>query len=927
MKTLLLFAKYIALQEKATSIYEEHVEIAYLCLANYVKKPEPELFNTLSARFKLPSYEQLSLFEGYSKDLSHSTLNNAENAQFLPFSTSVSELLEQLNPSQEQELSSWIEEVKLFNLPTDDTDYRNKLSRLEQSKAKLLQEVYGQDHAVEHLIDNIASSLWHGKQNRPNGTFLFVGPPATGKTYLAECFSKQLIGDYKYKFFDMTHYTNSNEAFGLVGAKKTYDDSAPGQLTTFVKKHPKSVIVFDEIEKAHTQVLMALLRLLSSGWMTDEYTEEEIDFRDTIIIFTSNLGRSVYGKKEYLQAIDTNPNKIRAALLEQLRKETKIESGREVQAVPAELLSRISQGGVLLFKTLGWPELMRVAHRQIENDLLAFSQLSQIEVNDLTHELSHLLVLSFSPLFDIRDIKSNISSKLIDPISDFLRKNTDSKITSISISLSDDIVQFLSTNDKESQFKSLQLRHEVFSFTSNCKLSDSTLNLQLSSPSLDVLIRAEDVEVSGGIVVDLPTISFADIAGHELIKQRLTEIISIIKNQRSLIEKGIIPPKGMLLYGPPGTGKTTLARALANEAGLPIISCSGNDLLTTSFIEKLFERARKYAPCIVFIDEIDALPKRGQAGPMADALTNRLLVEIDGFSQSADPLFIVAATNLPHKLDDALLRSGRLDLKLEVPYLDKGARLWFINRFLTNDSYDKNIDKDLIVNLTAGCSGADLEKINRESVLRSLSENNTIIDQAALVEQINILKYGVKRSQASCEKSLAETAYHEAGHAVLSRVLVPERVIEQISIVPREKSLGMVSYNDDEKIDYTKSFWFSLTCIALAGRAAQVKQFADDGLDTGAAGDLRQAMYYAWMAIARYGMHTDSYNIDVTAIQEFAGEPYFKQHTETLIKSWIDDASAETDKLIHAHWPTIQAVANALLEHEVLSEIELIELM
>ncbi|UPW18675.1 AAA family ATPase [Agarivorans sp. TSD2052] len=925
MKTLLLFTKYIALQEKASAIYEEHLGAAYLCLAGYAVDREMDVFKKLSECFKLPPFDCFKLAEEYAATLSYSALEQAKSATVLPFSKQVSEILEKINPPLEP--SSWIEQMKLFELPTGGAAYRDKLAKLEQVKTGLLEEVYGQDHAVEHLIDNVASSLWHGRRDKPKGVFLFAGPPASGKTYLAERFAKQLGDEYQYKLFDMTHYTNSNEVFGLVGAKKTYDDSAPGQLTEFVKQNPKSVLVFDELEKAHTQVLMGFLSLLSSGWMTDEYTEQAIDFRDTIIIFTSNLGRAVYGKKEYLQAIETSPAKARAALIEQLRKETKIERGREVQAVPPELLSRLSQGSVLLFKTLGWAELMRVAIRQLENDLQAFSQLSQIKFDVLADELSHLLVMSFSPLFDIRDIKANISSKLIDPITDFLRRNTRSEIKSIRISLATDLVNFLTVDDKEAQFKSLRTRHEVFSFSAHCQLDGTKLNVQLSSPSLDVLLRAEDVEVSGGIVIDLPNISFSDIAGHDVVKRRLTEIISIIKNQDTLAEQGIIAPKGMVLYGPPGTGKTTLARALASEAGLPMISCSGNDLLSTSFIEKLFERARKYAPCIVFIDEIDALPKRGQAGPMADALTNRLLVEIDGFNQASEPVFIVAATNLVDKLDDALLRSGRLDLQLEVPYLDKGARLWFIHRFLANDCYEKDINPELIVSLTAGCSGADLEKIHRESVLRSLTEGNRKIDQTALIEQVNILKYGVKRSQDSCEKSLAETAYHEAGHAVLSKILVPERDIEQVSIVPREKTLGMVAYNNDQKIDYTKSFWFSLTCIALAGRAAQVKQFADDGLDTGASSDLRQAMHCAWMAIARYGMHPDSYNLDINAIQELAGESYFKQQTENLIKSWIDDASAETDKLTRDHWPQIEAVATALLEREVLSEAELIELM
>jgi len=188
------------------------------------------------------------------------------------------------------------------------------------------------------------------------------------------------------------------------------------------------------------------------------------------------------------------------------------------------------------------------------------------------------------------------------------------------------------------------------------------------------------------------------------------------------------------------------------------------------------------------------------------------------------------------------------------------------------DVYEEAIDLDLIVSLTAGMSGADLEKVHRETVLQALSKNTDKICQSTLVEEINILKYGAKRSLDKCEKMLAETAFHEAGHAVVSTVLMPERSIEQISIVPREQALGMVAYSREQEVDHTKAFWFSQTCVALAGRAAQVKQFGDEGLDTGASSDLKLAMWSAWNPIARYGMHPDSYNLDATVIHEWSGE-------------------------------------------------------
>lgn len=911
--------------EGAPAIFETHLQAAYLCLKDFAVNKELPFFLNLAEKLLSVGVDSDSLVEKYKTEVSRTVLGAAEKADILPFSAQVTAILDDLRPPAAP--SAWINTLTLYDIPAGKSEYRAKLAEFELLKTTLLNIVYGQDHAIEHLIDSMATSLWHKNRDKPQGVFFFAGPPASGKTFLAEQFAKQLGNDYHYKLFDMTHYTNGNEAFGLVGAKKTYDDAAPGQLTQFVKKHPKSVIVFDEFEKAHTQVLLGLLRLLATGFLADEYTEREVDFRDAIIIFTSNLGRAVYTKKDYLKIIESNPDKARAALLDQLRKETKIERDKQVRAIPAELLSRLSQGSILLFKALGLPELMQVSNRQINKDLKTFSQISQIHFETLPAKLIQLLVMSFAPFFDVRDIKANISAKIIDPITDFIRQHPKADITNVKLIFSSALNDFLLSTNLDVLFKELHLRHEVLSFKLSCIQVGLDLQLQFDVPARDMLLRVEDVETSGGIVVDIPSITFADIAGHAAVKARLNETISIIKNRDKLMQAGIKMPKGMVLYGPPGTGKTTLARALASEAGLPIISCSGNDLLSDSMMQTVFGRMRKYAPCILFIDEIDALPKRGEAGPLADALMNRLLTEIDGFSQETEPLFIIAATNHLQKLDAALLRSGRLDLQVEVPFLDKGARLWFIKRFLQNDCYDNTISPELVVSLTAGLSGADLEKIHRESVLRALSENSGKITQAALIEEVNILKYGAKRSVDSCERTLAETAYHEAGHAVISKILMPERVIEQISVVPREQSLGMVAYDSEQKVDYTKAFWFSRTCVALAGRAAQVKQFADDGLDTGASSDLRNAMWSAWMAIAKHGMHSESYNMDVTALKEWTGDTYFKAHTESLIKAWIDDATTTTEKLICDNWTEIERVAKALLEHEVLSEKDFIQLL
>ncbi|MBU3023788.1 AAA family ATPase [Aestuariibacter sp. A3R04] len=927
MRTLLLFAKHIALSEDCFKLYKEHLTAALLCLKPHVNANTSSrtIYEKLCDILLPAPADVLMMADNYRAEISRDTLEQMVSRPVLPFSSQLSAILDTLQPLATSD--NWINDTQLFRIPDESASYREQLSRLEQLKQTLLGEVYGQDQAVEYLIDSMVKGVWQPQQNRPQGLFFFAGPPASGKTFLAERFAHHLGDGYHYKYFDMTQYTNANESFGLVGAKKTYDDSAPGELTSFVDKHPKSVLVFDEFEKAHTQVLLSLLRMLSAGELTDEYTQKDVDFRQTIVLFTSNLGSAMYNKPDYLASIENRPEQARAAMITELRSETKIERDRQVKAIPPEMLSRLSQGSIVLFKALGVNELLCVAENQLQKDLQHFTGKSQIGVLPLCTNTIRMLLTTFAPFFDIRDIKANITGKVLDHVTDFIRVNPGAIIKEVRVALADDVLALLNEASCETHIQSLKVRNEAFFADAGCRIDDGTLTVTFSNPESRLLINSDDAGCSGGIVLDMPNTGFDDIAGHDAVKARLKETINILRHGEALVKAGVSAPKGMVLFGPPGTGKTTLARALASEAGMPIATCSGNELLADNFIETLFARVRKYAPCILFIDEIDALPKRGQAGPKADALINRLLTEIDGFTQSRAPVFIVAATNRLDKLDDALLRSGRLDLHVRVPFLDKAARRWFIEKFLRYDGYSGDIDVELIVSLTAGMSGADLEKIHREAVLRALSKGATQISQAMLTEEINILKYGAKRSLDNCEKTLAETAYHEAGHAVISKILMPERVIEQISVVPREQALGMVAYANDQNIDYTKAFWFFRTCVALAGRAAQVAQFGEEGLDTGASSDLKSAMWSAWSAIGKYGMHADSYNMDVTALKDMAGETYFKQHTEKLIKQWIDDATVKTEALVKQHWSKIEAVAQALLDKEVLSEAQFMALL
>lgn len=911
MRNILLGAKYFAIQSNAKEIVTSHLVQALASLQSV----NDEAYQTLTTLLEIDEETPKQSI------LTDELLTETAEAPRLIYSKKVNGIV-QLLKLDGYDLSSNITELYLDSAAVKGA-YHQIMAQVSEVKALLSSQVFDQEEAIEVVTDAVMQMAWADKANKPKAIFFFLGPPATGKTYLSELLGQGLQG-YSFKSIDMTQYVGEEEGFGLTGLRKGYNNAAAGELTEFVKENPKSILVFDEIEKSHTRVQTALLRMLSSGWLQDEYLKEDIDFRDTIVVFTSNLGSELYTNRTFLEQVKKAPHQARDSILEVIRSEKKIEKGHSVVAIPPEMVSRLSQGGVVLFNKLTQTGLARIAQNQFEKERLAFQKKLGIQVEvEALDDLISILVLSFAPLFDTRAMKSRLVDIVFDPITDYLQAHLGIEIDRMSFDISDQIVQFLAENDMKAIVREMELKYQRAFFDFKVVQKDTCLVLEFFDMRIEKLSRGADFTDSSGIVVDLPEVKFSDIAGHEKIKTRLLEVVNLVKHSDTLTDLGEKPPKGMLLYGVPGTGKTLLAKAFANEAGLPFLACSGNDLLDEEFIRKLFARAREYAPALIFIDEIDAVPKRGSGGAYADALVNRLLVEIDGFGSGQSDIFIIAATNRKENIDEAILRSGRIDLHFEVPQLDKGARTWFIQQMLKKSIFDSNIDVDQVVMMTAGMSGADLQKVSRESIIYALRESKDLITEEILFEQINIVKYGQMLSLEDSATRLKETAYHEAGHAILSKIMLPERRIEQITVVARANFLGMVSYDSEQEHDYHIEFLFGLTCVALAGRIAQHKQFGIKGMDSGASGDLEQAARYAWMAIGHWGMDEMLPNLCIAKLQEMTKQPLFTKEIEARVAAWMQRATQRTQELVDEYWDVIEETALSVLEKEVLDESDL----
>ena len=363
---------------------------------------------------------------------------------------------------------------------------------------------------------------------------------------------------------------------------------------------------------------------------------------------------------------------------------------------------------------------------------------------------------------------------------------------------------------------------------------------------------------------NLDKVTFADVAGEVEEKAELEEIVDFLKNPHKYISLGARIPKGILLVGPPGTGKTLLARAVAGEAGVPFFLMSGSDFVElyvgvgASRVRDLFEQAKRNKPCIIFIDEIDAVGRKRGAGmggghDEREQTLNQLLVEMDGFGKN-EGVIMIAATNRPDILDPALLRPGRFDRRVVVSLPDIKGREEILKVHMRNKPIAKDIDLHEIAKKTVGYSGADLENLmNEAAIFAAKRENIEITEQDLDDANMKVMMGSAKRSKVISEKEKKLTAYHEAGHAIVTYMADSSAVVSQISIIPRGRAGGYtMSLPEDDSSCPTKGEMLSRICVLLGGRAAE--ELVLDDITTGASSDLKRATEIAHEMVAKYGM-------------------------------------------------------------------------
>ena len=448
-------------------------------------------------------------------------------------------------------------------------------------------------------------------------------------------------------------------------------------------------------------------------------------------------------------------------------------------------------------------------------------------------------------------------------------------------------------------------------------------------------------------------ITFGDVAGIEGAKLELTEVVDFLKNPDRFTAVGAKIPKGCLLVGPPGTGKTLLAKAVAGEAGVPFFSISGSEFVEmfvgvgASRVRDLFEQAKKNAPCIVFIDEIDAVGRQRGAGlgggnDEREQTLNQLLTEMDGFEGNTG-IIIIAATNRPDVLDSALMRPGRFDRQVTVDRPDYAGRLQILGVHARSKTLSKDVDRDKVARRTPGYTGADLANLLNEAAILAARRQLTEVSNDEISDAIERIMVGPeKKDRVMSERRKRLVAYHEAGHALVGALMPDYDAVQKISIIPRGNAGGLTFFTpSEERMEsglYSRTYLQNQMAVALGGRVAEEIVYGEDEVTTGASNDLQQVASVARQMVTRFGMSDKLGPVALGRAQggmflgrDIAAERDFSEDTAATIDSEVSDlvdvAYHRATKVLNDNRSVLDELAEMLVESETVDSQELQDLL
>ncbi|MHC3993951.1 AAA family ATPase [Thiomicrolovo sp. ZZH C-3] len=742
---------------------------------------------------------------------------------------------------------------------------------------------------------------------------VIAGPPASGKKLMMLQTLAYLGRDRLH--LHMGEFAFADDAERLLGSK--------GILTAWITEHPDGAVVFEDIDAADHAIQRAIAAII-----TDGAPGAPQRYAQTLFVFLFKIKSPEWVDKTFLTRYYDQPLLEQAHMYEALATTGVPDSNGALRALfDPELLNVMSETDLILLAPHDLQTLRTVTEQILLATVTRWNAIRPVPIEVRhTSELSLALLLTFSPYLNTTRVAHRLPTYLFD-----LAGTDTPQAGRIVLDVSKDARNWLRTAlTDESDLKSFGKYDRRFSLY--WERHDSSEGTELRLRSIEEHSQELAPAPTQGDRLTIHPVGrtgFDAIAGQNRVKQQLASLVTLLHNDRGLETFGITLPKGLLLHGPEGVGKTLLVKAFAKEAGLPYLYLRGSDLFNEELIEAAFLRARQAAPLIIILDNVDV--KGIIEGNYTPIPTEALGAAIDS-APDAPENFVFTVMTAQHKeeVPAALMHPGRIDQFVEVPELDREARLFFARQLL--EKPHGKIDIERITRYMSGMNGYELGRIAKACALEAIKQGKAQLDEQIIIDQINTIKYGSrleKKRLKNFEEDLRRSAYHEAAHAVTSMVLLPEVEIEQVTVIPRSETLGLVSYTQEKlQTNMSADELRANIAVSLAGRLATVKQYGEgEGVETGAYNDLQQATLYAYSAVAQYGMDSELQNISIEMLQQNVSNTLFDSQLQSRIAVWIAEGTARAKEVIDSHWEQIETVAQRLMAVEFIEGSELKSLL
>lgn len=813
--------------------------------------------------------------------------------------------------------------------------------------------VPGQADAARELAILLFSQLTDPERTVTTRALLH-GAQGSGTWEMAQAVSQAFAAEgYAVLRLDCTAYRSEGEAASLTGSKSYWGGSKPGEVTGFIHRHPRAVVLFRYIDQTLPAVMATLRDALQTGVLTDEFGLEEgpgggrkdrddtrpptqVDCSKAVFLFVASEGAEWHEHPDAAQILGTTERARKTSIIHALHSAQREHRGEWIprfdriilgELAPYLVLFEPPTWSVLLEQTIGHlPDALALCQERLERTV-------QMPKGEMCRDLAlvHLLTQGGNAGLAHTTARSLYKTLFFPVETAALHHAAMSATPWKKIGLTRLARRQLHAIKQELGEKPLlRLRRRSLFLEYQWRISKQ--GLWIDALKLSSQRTLADYGGSVALLSRVPEQRLEQVAGHMEVQRFFREMIGYLRNPGLLRRLGVEMPKGCLLYGPPGTGKTFLAQAFAGEADVPFLAVSGAELLHPERLERVYQLAKRNAPAVIYIDEADALGQRGRS-LVHDTAINTLLREIQGFSSNA-AIFHILSTNRPDELDAALLRSGRIDRRFYIGPLDRAGRALLVERFLTllpPTGGDLADVREQLLQFSSGMTGADLEQVRREAALRAHREGQTVVPLAVLLEEFARLKYGANEQRAVDPAKRHRVAVHEAGHALVHYLLLGAQwPIEHISIIPRGESEGFMAVNGEDArwLAETPAAVHAYIAVLLGGRASELLYFGDEGPSNGAGNDLARATEAAWKAVTQGGLDEAFGPLSLRVFDPLEhAPPAVLEKAWERVRHWIAAGQNTALQLLRTHRASLEVLLEALLKKETLNGAEIAELI